>query len=162
MTNQPYNGITMCTCVYLICVGAVLLPLLKVDTGCECKNKNWTNDNYYDYFKWLVWQLLYQCQILNISSLYIDTGSSALESCDFGGYVHCKRWHHLITKHMCDTWLLVLTQFFQNPGAKTCIVIPCVDMSPLILLSHNLYNRYPIPDPALIVSWILSDFWLCS
>ena len=54
MANQLYNGISMCTCVYLICVGAFLLLLVMVNSGCECKNNNWANDNYCDYLKQLV------------------------------------------------------------------------------------------------------------
>ena len=139
MTNQPYNGISMHTFVYLICVGAVLLALM-VNSGCECKNNNWTNDNYYDYLKWLVFQLL--CSVrYSIFHHSIDTGSSALESCHCGGYIYYKWWHHFIIKH---TWHTITNKIFQNPGAQTCSVIPCIDMSPHISLSHNLCDWYPI------------------
>ena len=142
MTNQPYNRISMLTCVYLICIGAILLLLVMVNSDYEYKNINWTNDNYYGYTKWLVWQLLCQYQILNISSQHMDTGSSVLESCHCGGYVYHKWWHHLIIKH---TWYVIngTNKIFQNPGAKTCSVILCVDTLPHISQSHNLCDRYP-------------------
>ena len=51
MTYQPYNGISMRMCVYFIYVGAIQLPLVMVNYGCECSNNYCTNDNYYDYLK---------------------------------------------------------------------------------------------------------------
>ena len=45
-------------------------------------------------------------------------------------------------------------KIFQNPGAKACSVTLCVDISPCISLSHNLYNWY------LIISWSSVDYQL--
>ena len=78
----------------------------------------------------------------------IDTGSSALESCHCGGYVYHKWWHHLIIKH---TWHMITgtNKIFQNPDAKTCSVILCVDMSLGVSPSHTLCD------------WYLNSSWSC-
>ena len=90
----------------------------------------------------------------------IDTASSALESCHCGGYVCYKWWHHLIIKHIWHT-ITSTNKIFQNPGSKTCSVIPCVDMSPHISLSHNLCDQYLIISQSCIDCQLnyLSD-WL--
>ena len=81
----------MHTCVYLTYVGAVLLPLVMVNSDSECNNNDLTNDNYYGYLKLLVWQLrtmpAYSYSTFHHS---INTGSSALESCHCGGYAYYK------------------------------------------------------------------------
>ena len=86
----------------------------------------------------------------NILSRYVDTGSSALESCHCGGYIYYKWWHRLVIKH---TWHTITgtNKIFQNPGAKTYSVIPCVHISPYTSLSHNLCDWY------LIISWSSID-----
>ena len=147
MTNQPYNGISMHTFVYLICVRAVLLPLVMVNSGCECKiiteqmiTMTTLTDLFGNYYASARYSTFHHS---------IDTGSSALESCHCGGCVYFKWWHHLIIKHMWHM-ITVTSKIFQNPGAKTCSVIPCIDMSPCMSLSHNLCDWYQIVSQSCI------------
>ena len=77
-----------CVCSYLICVGAILLPLVMVSSGCECNNNNLTNDNY---IMITLSDLFSNCYVSARYSTFhnsIDTGSLTLESCHCGGYVN--------------------------------------------------------------------------
>ena len=72
MTNQPYNGTSVLTCVYLIYVGAILLPLVVVNSGCECSlfGNCYASDRY--------------------STFHHSILSLVLESCHCDGYVYYK------------------------------------------------------------------------
>ena len=102
-----------------------------VNSGCECTNNNWTNGkgNYYTS--------------VNISSQYMNTDSSALESCHCRGYIYTFAIIMVIIKH---TWhrITSTSKILWNTVAQVYRVIPFVDISPCISLSQNLCDRYPV------------------